>query len=178
MGQAPLRLRRGRVGSFAGLALALCLVLLSPASGFPGVNGRIAFSTDRDGNFEIYVMTASGGSPANLTSSAASDTNPAFSADAASVAFVRDGDVYRINVDGTAALRLTTGGGTDPAWSPDGTKIAFTAADDVWVMSSADGSGAVNLTNAAGVDGAPAWRRTARRSHSPPTATATPRSTS
>jgi Tol biopolymer transport system component/uncharacterized protein YukE len=146
------------VGSLAGLTLALSLLLLSPASGFPGVNGRIAFATNRDGDFEIYLMSGTGGSQANLTNSAGtSDTNPSFSADGTKVAFVRDGNVWRINTDGSALTQLTTTGGTDPAWSPDGTKIAFASAGDIWAVSSVDGSGPTNLTNHGAVDSAPAW---------------------
>jgi Tol biopolymer transport system component len=35
---------------------------VAPAQGaFPGQAGKIAFNTNRDGNFEIYSMTAAGG---------------------------------------------------------------------------------------------------------------------
>ena len=42
-------------------ALALLFAVPSPASGgFPGVNGKIAFTSDRDGNPEIYSMNTDG----------------------------------------------------------------------------------------------------------------------
>jgi Tol biopolymer transport system component/Ca2+-binding RTX toxin-like protein len=151
--------RRGRAISLAAVAGALCLLLLPSAAGFPGAPGKIAFATDRDGNFEIYSMTAGGADPTNLTNSAAtSDASPAFSADGTKLAFVRDGEIHRMNGDGSAVTPLTTAGGTEPAWSHDGTKIVFVRDGDVWVMSSTDGSGATNLTSTpSATEKAPAW---------------------
>ena len=64
--------------------LALCAAVLaalalapSPAqSAFPGANGKIAFDSDRDGNWEIYVMNADGSGQTNLTNDPAADTFP------------------------------------------------------------------------------------------------------
>ena len=48
--------------------IALAVAMAAPAhAAFPGANGKIAFGTDRDGNEEIYSMTAAGGSQTNLT---------------------------------------------------------------------------------------------------------------
>jgi Tol biopolymer transport system component len=38
----------------------------------------IAFSTDRDGNLEIYVISMDGGNPYNLTNNPAQDRTPAW----------------------------------------------------------------------------------------------------
>ena len=40
---------------------------------------KIAFRSDRDGNFEIYVMNADGSGQTNLTNNAAEDYEPAWS---------------------------------------------------------------------------------------------------
>ncbi len=40
---------------------------------------RIAFSSDRDGNFEVYVMNADGSGQTRLTDNPGIDTNPAWS---------------------------------------------------------------------------------------------------
>ena len=53
--------------------LLICL-LIAPTVGFvaaedygPKINGKIAFQSDRDGNFEIYVMNADGSGQMNLS---------------------------------------------------------------------------------------------------------------
>jgi Tol biopolymer transport system component len=40
---------------------------------------RIAFESDRDDNWEIYVMNADGSDQTNLTNNSAYDTSPAWS---------------------------------------------------------------------------------------------------
>src|SRR5919109_4275185 len=64
------------------------------------------------------------------------------------IAFVRDGAIHTMNVDGTGVTRLTSDASREgePKWSPDGSRIAFARGDDIWVMN-ADGSNPVNLTN-------------------------------
>ncbi|MCH8275629.1 MAG: PD40 domain-containing protein, partial [Armatimonadetes bacterium] len=63
---------------------------------FEGEEGgaKIAFSSKRDGNSEIYIMNADGTGLTNLTNIAAFDWAPAFSPDGSKVAFssYRDGN--------------------------------------------------------------------------------------
>ena len=102
---------------------AVCLGLVagclfaSPAwAAFPGDNGKLAFTSDRDSaNFiyDIYSMDSSGpGSAARLTTHAASDLDPAWSPDGLRIAFTsqRDGndDIYVMNANGSDQKRLTT----------------------------------------------------------------------
>ena len=77
-------------------AFSLCalVVLVGCGSGGNGVQSRIAFASDRDGNNEIYMMNAGGTNQTRLTNNAASDGDPAFSADGTKIGFnsQRDGN--------------------------------------------------------------------------------------
>lgn len=99
-----------------------------------GPDGSMIFSTDRNGNFEIYRMNAlDDANPVNLTNNAASDSNPYYSTDGKSIVFAsnRDGnlEIYKMNADGSNPVRLTNNTTPDgqPAFSPDGNKIVFIA---------------------------------------------------
>jgi len=93
--------------------------------------GRIAFNSNRDGNWEIYVMNGDGTGQTRLTNNPAEDFSPAWSPDGLRIAFSskRDGnpEIYIMNADGTGQTRLTNSPANDvhPTWSPDGTRIAF-----------------------------------------------------
>jgi Tol biopolymer transport system component len=90
---------------------------------------RIAFTTRRDGNPEIYLMDADGGDPTNLTKGPGLDDHAVWSPDGKRIAFVseREGQerVYVMNADGSGQRKLAAG--SDPAWSPDGRQIVFAA---------------------------------------------------
>jgi len=117
------------VGPFSILlVVAAALVLLSVAdhagAAFPGNNGQIAFDSDRDGNYEIYVMNADGTGQTRLTNNPALDGAPAWSPDGSKIAFVSDRDgnleIYVMPAAGGAATRLTnnTAGDDLPDWQP------------------------------------------------------------
>jgi dipeptidyl aminopeptidase/acylaminoacyl peptidase len=159
--------RRRRVFGYALALAAVALFGAAPATAFPGLNGKIAFSTFRDGNYETYGMSADGTGVANISNHPDFDYGPAWSPDGSRIAFRTNRDdtteIYVMSANGTGATRLTTNTAWDgePAWSPDGTRIAFTSERDgnreIYVMN-ADGTGQVDLTNnAAGQDQKPAW---------------------
>lgn len=89
---------------------------------FPGGNGKIAFTSNRDGNGEVHVMNADGSGETNLTQNAADDTFPAWSPDGSKIAFTsnRDGnsEVHVMNADGSVQTNLTQNAAIDslPAW--------------------------------------------------------------
>ncbi len=127
---------------------------------------QYAFTSRRDGNFEIYTMNADGTGQTRITNHSAIDTEASFSPDGRQIVFASSrtglGDIYRMNVDGTGLVRLTTSSAIDatPAWSPDGTKIAFTSRRDgnfeIYVMN-ADGTNQTRLTNNKAIDNEAEW---------------------
>lgn len=85
---------------------------------------RIAFSSDRTGNSEIYLMNADGSRLAPVTRHSALDTMPSWSSDGMQIVFVsnRDGnrELYIMNADGMRVRRVTFHPAQDsrPAWRP------------------------------------------------------------
>ncbi|CAN5442462.1 hypothetical protein BH18ACI2_BH18ACI2_07710 [soil metagenome] len=129
---------------------------------------RIVFASDRDGNFEIYVMNADGSAPRRLTHNSAEDLTPVWSPDSTKIAFTskRDGndEIYVMNADGSDQTNISRHPAADsrPAWSPDGTRLAFVSnreADgsyDIYVTA-ANGGEPTRLTDDPHFDGDPAW---------------------
>jgi Tol biopolymer transport system component len=97
---------------------AMCPAPLDPSASvdhFPAWSpdgSRIAFVTDRDGNFEIYVMNVDGTNTINLTNNPATEFNPTWSPLGTKILFstTRDGnsEIYSMNPDGTSQTRLTS----------------------------------------------------------------------
>jgi Tol biopolymer transport system component len=133
---------------------------------------KIAFQSQREGNFDIFVMNADGTGQRNLTRNPASnDGVPSWSPDGRKITFLRwdaadaSGGIYLMNADGSGLRRLAsdaTGHYGAPDWSPDGRRIAFERARDIYVMN-ADGSRERNLTPTSEHDFAPAWSPDGRK---------------
>ncbi len=129
-------------------------------------NGKIAFTSQRDANYEIYTMNPDGSNQTRLTNNPAEDSGPAWSPDGSMIAFTsnRDGnfEIYTMNLDGTNQKRITNTPADDinPDWSPDGAKIAFSSDrngnEEIYVMN-ADGTDQTRLTSNPGVDRDPAF---------------------
>ena len=82
-------------------------------------NGKwIAFGSDRNGNFDIYVVHPDGTGLHQLTSSTCEDTEPSWSPDGSRIVFTsrRGGfpHLWTMNADGTGERRLAE----DAGWSP------------------------------------------------------------
>jgi len=151
------------------LVLLSMVVLAFPPDGgaaFPGVNGKIAFDSNRDGNEEIYVINPDGTGETRLTNNPASQHHASWSPNGTKIAFNnhQDGntEIYVMNADGTGQTNLTNNSAEDagPGWSPDGTRIAFASNRDgnfeIYIMN-ADGTGQTRITNNPEGDGEPDW---------------------
>lgn len=92
---------------------------------------RLAFTSHRDGQSDIWLMLADGSELRNLTQHRGWDYWPDWSPDGRQIVFVseRDGDaeLFIQAVDSPSARQLTQNTDQDrlPAWSPDGSTIAF-----------------------------------------------------
>jgi Tol biopolymer transport system component len=134
------------------------LALATPAqAAFPGINGKVAFETNRDGNSEIYVVNPNGSGLVRLTSNTATDSDPAWSPDGTKIAFESNSDprgtnpegdmeIFVMDADGTDPVQLTHNALRDegPAWAPDGTMLAYSGGTD-------DDHLDINVMTAAGV---------------------------
>ncbi len=98
--------------------------------------------------YGIWLMDATDGKV--LRKLTADGSHPNWKSDGSEIAFVRGGDVWVMNADGTAQKQLTHDPAveTNPAWSPDGHKIAFQVGDGPapepgtrMAVMNADGSG-------------------------------------
>ncbi|HXV96626.1 MAG TPA: hypothetical protein VD695_08760 [Gaiellaceae bacterium] len=92
---------------------------------------RLAFTSSRDGDFELYLVPATGGTKVRLTANRVPDIEPAWSPNGRLVAFSsrRNGnwDIYVKDLVSGAVTRLTRSRRVEgfPSWSPDGGTIAF-----------------------------------------------------
>ncbi len=97
----------------------------SPWPSWSPDGSRIAFTSSRDGNDEIYVMNADGSALTRLTNNSATDIEPAWSPDGSRIAFVRgsgpSSELYVMNADGSGQTRVLSGGPIrSPNWAPTG----------------------------------------------------------
>jgi|SRR4030095_6984943 Tol biopolymer transport system component len=139
---------------------------------------RIAFASERDGNWEIFIINADGTGLANLTNNPAdepvqteNDAGFDWSPNGSHIVFTSDRDdgnpeIYVMNADGSAQTRVTNtpdAAESYPRWSPDGKRIAFVRATygrdsqkSIHVMD-ADGSNTTELSRSGVWEIEPAW---------------------
>lgn len=103
-------------------------------------NGRIAFTSNQSGTWQLYTMNPDGSGIVQITNLPANNAEsflPDFSPDGGRIVFcfgvfpfgepVAKSEIYVVNANGSGLQRLTFDGLFDcaPRWSPDGTRIVF-----------------------------------------------------
>jgi TolB protein len=112
---------------------------------------RIAWTTQRGGAFEIWVMRRDGTGAHRLTSGRA-DSHPAWSPDGGAIAYVRapTGSLEVVRADGTRHRVVGGGRAVDasaaPSWSPDGRWLAVAGVDGALAVVAVDGHATRRLT--------------------------------
>lgn len=104
-----------------------------------GGSGQIAYTSERTGMPEIWLMNVDGSGQRQITDIPEGACQSAWSPDGLRIVFVSPceknresypgSSLFLINVDGTGLTPLPTapGGDYDPMWSPDGKAIVFTS---------------------------------------------------
>jgi tricorn protease len=138
----------------------------------------LAFTSTRNGGYDVFVAPVQGGKPRRLTFDSSSDIVNGWSPDGKSilfsstrsVSFPPSYELYTVPVDGGRVRRVSAAEGREGTFSPRGDLIAYvrgpgtwyrkgyrgSSNDDVWI-SKADGTDNQRLTHFLGQDNSPMW---------------------
>jgi TolB protein len=145
---------------------------LNQSPAWSGDGTKIAFSSSRTGDSEIWAADASGGNLRRLTNFVGPDSSPTWNPRTnAQLAWVsgRTGlpQIYTMDQDGANVQRLTDGGyAISPSWSPNGQFLTFSwnrkygpgapGGQDIYVIDIASKRW-LQLTHEAGSNDFPSW---------------------
>ena len=116
--------------------------------------GQIAFSSNREGNYDVYVIPATGGKPRQLTFHSADDNVVGWSADGKRIVFTSTrgngafptiSTLWEISVEGGIERPVPTDWGAGASYSADGKSLAFTRHPAPWSRKHYRGSYAADL---------------------------------
>jgi Tol biopolymer transport system component len=113
----------------------------------PPARPEIVFSSDRDGDTEIYAMTADGNNIYQLTNNSTSDSNPKWSSDHSQILFQSDREgnsvPYLMNSDGSnqrpASPEIVNEYHLKAKWSPDSNLLGIWNENSLYIVQAADG---------------------------------------
>src|SRR5262249_36181451 len=138
----------------------------------------IAFSSDRNGNLDVFIVPSGGGTPKALTTHSADDTVLGWAPDSKSVLFSSNRaedfspKLYTVGIDGGMPKSAGPDMGIAGSYSPDGSKLAINRHGQVYWRKYYRGSNQTEvtvmdvaaktftkLTDFAGLDSWPMWGR-------------------
>jgi len=114
----------------------------------------VAFSSNREGNYDVFVVPSAGGEPRQLTFHSANDEVVGWTPDGKKIVFssARGNGVFpsvatlwEVPVEGGIERPVNTDWGASASYSPDGAKLAFTRHPSVWSRKHYRGSYAADL---------------------------------
>ena len=136
---------------------------VAPLSANAPTTAKVVFSSNRDGNWDIWTMNPDGSDPMNLTQDAAADFSPVWSPTGEQILFVsfRKGgeSLYLMDADGNNVRRVLDNwhSRSEATWSPDGKRIA-SVSDAVLYIATIDGKSVEPVAQTGfGSVGDPAW---------------------
>lgn len=139
---------------------------------------KLAYTTDRNGNLDVYLIDVKTKKETQVTADTADDTNPQFSGNGGFLSFTRTGGsepgLYVIPLpkdsdpkpaDATRIIAGTGVGSYD--WAPDErwlvcSKRDITGTTDLWIVPRVGGT-AINVTRYPGSNSNPQWSRDGRQ---------------
>jgi len=98
----------------------------------------IAFSSDRNGNLDVFLIPATGGTAKQLTTHSADDTVLAWSPDSRSIMFSSNRgedfmpQLYLVGLEGGMPWKAGTDMGVQATYSPDGKRLAYNQKSQVY----------------------------------------------
>ncbi|MET0625288.1 MAG: DPP IV N-terminal domain-containing protein [Pyrinomonadaceae bacterium] len=138
----------------------------------------VAFSSDRNGNLDVYLIPAAGGTVKQLTSHSGDDTVLNWSPDGRSILFSSNrGEhflplLYTVSVDGGMAVSAGADSGVQASFSPDGRRLAYNQKSQAYwrkfyrgsyqsdvMIADVAAKKFSNLTDFEGMDSWPMWAR-------------------
>jgi TolB protein len=133
---------------------------------------KIVFSSNRDGNWELYMMDYDGYNQTRLTFNNVTDYMPAWSADGRKIAYTSypgsNAILYMLEVyEGKRHEVYSEGTSFAPAFSPDGKRMVFCSQEEGGnseiYLATSEGKGIRRLTFNKATDTAPCWSPTSRQ---------------
>jgi TolB protein len=130
---------------------------------------QILFSSNRDGDSDLYLMDSNGNNIINITNNTANDYQGRWSSDGNKIVFVSDRDgnaeIYTMASNGTDVRRITNNLSNDesPMWSPNDQQLVFVSnlgshgGMEIFLVNIDNSGNTLNISNNPANDEAPSW---------------------